>query len=209
LTALSAALSVIFFIAGCKAKVPAIESVFTDDFERAEPGPLWLDTGGGYTIRGGNLNARKAYNHPLWLQRRLPANVKIEFDALSKSPSGDIKIELFGDGSTFDPDKGAYVASGYVLIFGGWNNSLSALCRQNEHNEGVKAQRRAPPVEVGRTYHMTITRRHGQIDWMIDGEPFLSWNDPEPLRGSGHEFFAFSNWEADVYFDNLKIVSLQ
>ena len=45
-------------------------------------------------------------------------DVLVEFDVTSYSPSGDIKVELFGDGKTFATHKGAYTASGYVLIFG-------------------------------------------------------------------------------------------
>ena len=60
---------------------------------------------------------------------------------MSKSPTGDIKLELFGDGESFDPDKGTYVSTGYVFIFGGWQNSLSVICRNNEHDDGRKAAR--------------------------------------------------------------------
>jgi hypothetical protein len=60
-------------------------------------------------------------------------------------------------------------------------------------------------VELGRSYHFAITRHGGLIDWKLDGAPFLAWTDPSPLAGSGHEFFAINDWEADVYFDNLRI----
>jgi hypothetical protein len=43
---------------------------------------------------------------------------------------------------------------------------------------------------------------------MIDGKPFLTFKDPAPLQGSEHQYFAFSNWEAPVYFDNLRIQPL-
>ena len=79
------------------------------------------------------------------------------------------------------------------------------ICRNNEHDDGRKAERRAPPVELGRSYHWTITRRGGAIDWLVDGQPFLAWTDPSPLAGTGHEYFAVNDWEADVYFDNLAI----
>jgi len=92
-----------------------------------------------------------------------------------------------------------------VLIFGGWNNSLSVICRNNEHDEGRKAERRDRPVEPGRRYHFTVTRKGGAIDWSVDGAPFLSWTDPAPLAGAGHEHLAFNDWEADVSFDNLAV----
>ena len=49
---------------------------------------------------------RGAVNHPLWLRKRLPRDVVVELDVMSKSQAGDIKIELFGDGESFDPDQG-------------------------------------------------------------------------------------------------------
>jgi hypothetical protein len=196
---------------GCKTRVPVIATPFADDFERVEPGPDWLDTSGGaYRTTGGKLNVTRAYNHPLWLRRKLPRDVVVEFDAVSKSPAGDIKVELFGDGESFDPDKGRYDPTSYMIILGGWNNSNSIISRLGEHEEAVKASRergpgQPPPVETGRTYHFTITRKGGLIDWKLDGAPFLAWTDPSPLAGSGHEFFAVNDWEADVSLDNLRI----
>ena len=198
-------------VLGCKARVPVIASPFADDFERAEPGPDWLDTSGGaYRIAEGRLNVTRAYNHPLWLRRKLPRDVVIEFDAMSKSPAGDIKVELYGDGESFDPDKGRYDPTSYLIILGGWNNSSSIIGRLGEHDDAVKAAKRREPgqpplVELGRSYHFTITRQAGLIDWKVDGAAFLAWTDASPLSGSGHEFFAINDWEADVHFDNLRI----
>ena len=192
-------------IAGCKARDEAITAPFTDTFERAELGPGWTNTGADYRISQGRLNVSNAYNHPAWLRKKLPRDAVIELDAMSKSPSGDLKVELYGDGASFDPDKGSYISSGYVMIFGGWRNSLSVICRNNEHDDGRKAERTAPPVAPGRTYHWTITRRQGALDWRIDGQPFLAWTDPAPLAGAGHEYLAVNDWEADVFFDNLSV----
>ena len=85
-----------------------------------------------------------------------------------------------------------------MLIFGGWNNSLSVICRQEEHGAGRKAARSDIRVEPGRSYHFTITRQGGALDWAIDGRPFLAWTDPEPLAGAGHEYLAVNDWEADA-----------
>ena len=193
----------------CKPRVPAIDAPYGDSFERVDLGPEWLDTSHGATIKDGKLNVVRAYNHPVWLRRKLPRNVQIDFDAVSQSPAGDLKCELFGDGESFDPDKGRYDPTSYMIVFGGWNNSKSIISRLGEHDEAVKAARdregAQPLVVLGRTYHFTIARRGGLIDWKIDGAPYLSWDDPEPLAGSGHEFFAVNDWETDVSFDNLAI----
>jgi len=189
----------------CRVRTPAIDAPFSDDFARADLGADWNATSPAYRIADGRLEVSGAYNHPVWLRRRLPANAVIEVDATSHSPDGDIKLELYGDGESFDPDKGSYTSTGYVLIFGGWRNSLSVICRIEEHGAGRKAGRTDVRVEPGRSYHFTVARHGGTIDWSVDGQPFLSWTDPEPLGGAGHEFLAFNDWEADVTFDNLRI----
>jgi hypothetical protein len=190
---------------GCRVKDEAITAPFTDTFDRAELGAAWRDTGGGYRITDGALHAREAYNHPAWLRKRLPRDAVLELDVRSQSAAGDIKVELYGDGESFDPDKGGYVSTGYVLIFGGWGNTLSVICRLDEHDAGRKAERRDRRVEPGKSYHFTVTRKGGHIDWKIDGAPFLAWTDPQPLAGAGHEYFAVNDWQADVFFDNLAI----
>ncbi len=195
--------------ASCKARIPTIDAPFSDAFDRVDLGPDWLDTGHAASIKDGRLNLARAYNHPVWLRRKLPRNVQIDFDAVSRSPAGDLKIELYGDGESFDPDKGRYDPTGYMIVMGGWHNSRSIISRLGEHDDAVKAARdrvgREPLAVLGQTYHFTVIRRDGNIDWRIDGSPYLSWTDPEPLGGSGHEFFAINDWEADVSFDNLTI----
>ena len=207
-------LAVVFLAAAtsafaCKPRIQAIDAPFADKFERVDIGPDWLDTSHGTKIKDGKLNLVRAFNHPIWLRRKLPRNVQIDFDAVSQSLAGDLKVELFGDGESFDHDKGRYDPTSYMIVMGGWNNSKSIISRLGEHDEAVKAARdrqgTEPLVTLGRSYHFTITRRGGLIDWKIDGAPYLSWDDPEPLAGSGHEFFAINDWEADVSFDNLTI----
>jgi len=189
----------------CRAKDPPINEPFLDSFQRAELGPTWNNTGGDYRINDGTLTVKNAYNHPAWLRRKLPANAVIDVDVVSRSAAGDLKVELYGDGESSAVDRGAYDSTGYVMIFGGWHNSLSVICRNNEHDQGRKAQRSDIHVQPGRTYHWTIVRQGGLLDWKLDGQPFLSWTDPEPLRGPGHEYLGVNDWEADVSFDNLSI----
>jgi hypothetical protein len=205
LTLTGMALAALATTASCRAKDELITAPFLDSFDRPELGAAWRDTGGNYRIVEGKLVAHDAYNHPAWLRKRLPRDVTIELEVQSQSDAGDIKIELFGDGESFDPDRGGYVSTAYVLIFGGWHNSLSVICRNNEHGEGRKASRSDRRVEIGRRYRFSVTRKGGLIDWNIDGAPFLDWTDPQPLVGAGHEYLAVNDWEAEVRFDNLSI----
>jgi hypothetical protein len=184
----------------------------------------FFSTGGHWRTVGGELLSPGVKNNPLWLQAKLPRDVAVEFDVRSQSPEGDIKVEIFGDGTDH--------ASGYVLIHGGWNNSMSIIARLDEHGASLDSlQRRAGgkglvetglfkkdthmrvearpyPVEIGRTYHWRIERRGSLLRWFIDGKPFMQFDDPIPLEGKGHDRFGFSSWEAQLYFDNLKIEPL-
>src|SRR5262249_23109440 len=148
--------------AACSAD-PMLSAPFLDSFERADLGRDYYATGPGYSIEQGRLVLRKVHNHPLWLRRRLPADVRVEVDALARSAEGDIKVELMGDGESFQPDEAVrqdliYTATGYVLIFGGWRNSRSVIVRQDEHaweHGGGVPLRAEPRVEPGHSYHFS------------------------------------------------------
>jgi hypothetical protein len=195
-------------ISGACTKVEPITGTFTDQFERAEIGTNYHNTGAQYSIAAGKLRVKAAYNHPLWLKKKLPRDAVIEFDVTSDSTSGDIKVEAWGDGTTHATHKGAYLASGYVFVFGGWGNQISALCRLDEHGRDRK-ERRDVKVKRGKTYHMKITRKGQLVSWEIDGKPFLKMNDTAPLEGEAHSYFGFNNWESKLAFDNLKITAIK
>lgn len=179
---------------------------FTDNFDRADLGPEWRETGPGWRIENGALRGQNVHNHPLWLRRKLPRDARIEFDAWSESPAGDLKCEAWGDGESF-ARQASYTATSYVIIFGGWFNRLNVIARMDEHAPDRRV-RQGPRVEPNRHYHFTIERRGRLLKWAIDGEPMLEWDDPDPLAGPGHEHFAFNDWEALVHFDNLVITPL-
>lgn len=185
---------------------PGIGAGFFDDFERAQLGKSYKKTGGNWRIEDGQLHVRGAKNHPLWLLRKLPQDVRVELDARSETPDGDVKVELFGDGASFAKDD-RYEATSYVIIFGGWNNSQNVLARMDEHGDDrvIGAARK---VEVGKTYHFRIERVGGTLTVWVDDEVLLQMDDPEPLRGRGHDHFGFNNWQSDLWFDNLKITPL-
>ncbi|MHB8872084.1 MAG: hypothetical protein ACYC8T_00210 [Myxococcaceae bacterium] len=207
---------------------------YSDNF--SDPGTVeknYWSSGGLWRVVSGELVAPGPKNNPLWLKARLGENVAVEFDVRSMSPEGDIKVEIFGDGTDH--------ASGYVLIHGGWNNSMSIIARRDEHGPSlaklqesarkVQAQRKLPsadvvetgvftadtamrveanpfPVAIGRKYHWRIERRGGLLRWSIDGQPFMELNDPFPLKGPDHDRFGFSSWEAQLVFDDLKVEAL-
>lgn len=201
---------------------------FLDDFANPDTiGKNYWSNGGQWRVVGGELFSPGVKNNPLWLRASLPRDVAVEFDARSMSEAGDIKVEIFGDGLDH--------ATGYVLVHGGWNNSLSVIARLDEHGTPLAAllgQARATsttslvesglyhqdtrvrveanpyPVVPGRTYHWRVERRGGKLSWSIDGAPFMSFDDPLPFAGKGHDRFGFSSWDSDLYFDNLRVTPL-
>lgn len=179
--------------------------VFADDFSTATLSPRWKrgtgESGAGqWAIKDGWLTGSQLKNDPLWLQEPLSEKVRIEFDAQALSADGDLKFEIFGDGATH--------ASGYIVIFGGWKNSLDVIARLDEHGK----DRLAKPslkVQPNRTYHIAVERTDNTLRWFVDGNQVLAFVDADPLVGSAHQFFAFSNWNAPVRFDNLRIYALK
>jgi len=179
---------------------------FTDDFERSDLGDAWNNTGGNYEIRDGKLKVSGARNKPLWLRRKLPNDVVIEFEAMSDSKDGDIKVEVFGDGVS-KAESVSYTATGYVVIFGGWKNTLNVLARMNEHGDD-RVVGETYKVVPGQTYHMKIERRGATITAWVDGQKLMSMTDAEPLMGPGRDHFGFNNWQAPLTFDNVRVKPL-
>jgi hypothetical protein len=202
-------IAIALLVAGCKVREqPPIAERFEHNFDDGL-GELFYATGDGYHVEHGALSARGAHNHPLWLRKRLPRDVRIDLDAWSNEARGDIKLELFGDGHSYDPDGGRYTATGYELIFGGWFNSKSIIARLDEHGSDV-VQRTEPKVVAKQHYHWRIERQRNTLTWFIDdmNTPFLRYEDPRPLEGAGHEYLGVNNWETDTWFDNLVISPL-
>ncbi|CAM3301161.1 hypothetical protein G4177_16385 [Corallococcus sp. ZKHCc1 1396] len=99
----------------------------------------FFSTGAYWRVTNGELLGPAPKNNPLWLQATLPDDVAVEFDVRPEYPDGDIRVELFGNGR--DP------ASGYVLVQGGWNNSLSVIARRDINAPSLDAlQRRAARI---------------------------------------------------------------
>lgn len=169
---------------------------FTDDFGRADLGGDYFSTGGHWRIVDGALLSPGVKNNPLWLQAKLPRDVVVEVTAKSLTDDGDIKLELFGNGRDH--------ASGYVLVFGGWKNTISTIARLDEHGSD-RVERRDRKVEKDRVYRFRVQREGGKLSWFIDGELFMEFDDAKPLSGPGHDRVALGTWRTDVVFDDLDV----
>lgn len=169
---------------------------FFDDFERSELGPNWHISGGQWTLDRGSVYSTGANNAPLFLKAKLPDDLVLEVDVTSETALVDSKIELMTDGRTHQ--------SGYVFILGGWSNKISVIARLDEH--GADRKERSPTGVTGPgTWRWRIEKKGGELRWYIDGKLYMSFDDPRPLHGPGHDRLAFSNWQNQVRWDNLRV----
>ena len=177
---------------------PNIAAPFEDQFERTALGPDYRKYGGTWTVHQGNLTSHGDRNIPLWLNRRLPDHVRIDVDVWSESDAVDMKLEIFGDGIKHE--------SGYIVIFGGWKNKITAIARLDEHERRRKDKR--TKWKKGQKYHWTIERKDSVLKFFVDDKLMVSYDDPAPLKGPGYDRLGFTNWESVVHYDNLKITPL-
>lgn len=189
--------------------------------ETTDLGPDWLVVGGNtnspWRIDQGRLCGRNARNRGVWLNRTLPTNARIEFDAISDAPEGDLKAEVWGDGITGATGISYTNATSYLVIFGGWKNTLHVLARLNEHGNDRKFievkpstdEFRERAVAQGQVYRFKIERSDGKtVHWWVNDVEMLSFEDAAPLTGATHDHFGFNDWQIRVCFDNVKVTPL-
>lgn len=190
------------------------EQVFTDDFSRTHPGAAWkLDTP-EWRIEEGELTNRGADNAGAWLLTKLPeGDTRIEFDVRSMPYTkrdengekqevfpGDIKCEAFNTAPSHQ--------TGYIFIFGGWNNRVNRIARLEEHGNGPGAQVTdgpTRPVEAGHTYRIKVVRVGGTVGLYADDQYLVHYTDDEPITG---RHFGFNNWRSELHFDNVAVYAL-
>lgn len=185
---------------------------------RLDPSSEWVATTPGiWHIESGRLCGEHAHNHGIWLKHALPVNTRIEFDAVSQSPDGDIKAEYWGDGRSAATGLSYTNATSYLTILGGWHNTFHVLARVNEHGADRKEVKVTPnsddprekAIVPGQIYHFKVERSDGKtVRWWVDGNEMLTYADPAPLTGIGHDHFGFNDWDAKVCFDNVRVTPL-
>ncbi len=91
----------------------------TDDGGESEAvnelGPDWIPTDPrAWHLEKGKLCGSHAKNHGVWLNRVLPVNARIEFDAIADTDEGDLKGEFWGDGHSYATSLSYTNATGYL-----------------------------------------------------------------------------------------------
>jgi hypothetical protein len=180
------------------AQAPPARAV-RDDFSSADLRTRYRVLGGSWRVVDGVLTSLGDRNLPLWLEAPLSKNVRVEFTAWSASPAVDLKLEIFGDGLRHE--------SGYIVIAGGWNNTLGVIARLDEHEKG-RTERRLR-LNPNQRYRFRAERTDGKtLRVYIDDALTLERKDDAPLFGPRNNRFAFSSWESHVFFDELVVTPL-
>jgi hypothetical protein len=55
---------------------------------------------------------------------------------------------------------------------------------------------------AGRTYHLRVVKRGGEIRFVVDGQELLRAVDPEPLGGG---WFGLRTYRTDLWWDNIRV----
>ncbi len=216
-------------LAACTA-APVVPLPYRQEFS-APLGREWQATGGGWRAIDGRLFNDGARNVPLWLNAALPADVRVSFTAEAKSAAGDVKVELFGDGRSHES---GYI----VILAGWNNSRsiIARLAEHGERYNPVRTPERSAAlraevardpdaaraahrdqreiierpatIEPDRVYRLRVERRGHELTFHVDDVLHLTYFDPSPLAGPGHDRFAFNNWASPVLFDDLLIEPL-
>jgi hypothetical protein len=181
-------------------------------------GPNWRQAAtAAWHIENGRLCGEHAKNHGVWLNKVLPVNARIEFTAYAESQEGDLKAEFWGDGQSHATAISYTNATSYLAILGGWKNKYHVLAKQNEHGSDRKQividpasdDPKEKPVVAGQGYRFTIERTDGHtVRWYLNNDELLTYDDPTPLAGMGHDHFGFNDFDVKVCFDSVKVTPL-
>ena len=187
--------------------------MFTDDFERTALGDRWTAESPQWRLVDGTIINHHADNAGFWLKERLPTgDVRIEFDVRSDPFNkkvkgkttevfpGDLKCEAFNQEPSHQ--------TGYVLIFGGWNNQVNRIARLEEHGDGEGARIEdgaGYPVQPGQTYRMKVIRVGNTIAWYANDTHLVHMTDDDFING---RYFGFNNWRSRLTFDNVEVYKL-
>ncbi|MDP7250001.1 MAG: hypothetical protein QGF00_10395 [Planctomycetota bacterium] len=130
----------------------------------------------------------------IWSKRELPEDFSIECTIGQKMASErgsyvsyarDYNITLCADGED--------LRSGYSFIFGGWMNKKTAIVRKSE----VVAETNKPLINANQLhrkwYILRVTKRGSEFSYSVDGQPVLSFDDPQVLTGRRFAVWSHNN----------------
>jgi len=129
----------------------------------------------------------------LWNKHRFKGDITVHFFAAfqMRQVGGriyrpkDINVTICSDGQN--------LASGYTFLYGGWNNTRTALLKGNKVVASTTSLAARPPTLLDTTpetnqlhrkwWHMAIEKHGSKITCYVDDRLVLTYDDPEPLEG--------------------------
>jgi hypothetical protein len=165
---------------------------WADDFDRAELGADWQVLKGSWSVKDGQLVTTGG---SLLTTRKFPGLQRLEFRA-SVTPNPGIS-----DLSPFIHCGPAGHSSGYLLQFGGNNNSVNSIQRKGN----VLAKNSDVRIEAGKVYTIVAEFDGSTIRLTVDGKIVMQHADPQPLVGPANEQVGFYVHEGAVKIDQVKV----
>jgi len=166
----------------------------------------------------------------VWCKTPTPADLKVEFDACVIGSSLDVNninfFMCYADPSgkpIFDTRDSRRTAD--YKFYHSLNGHIFTFLKAPEKSGQVYADgtrkgrirmRRCPGFELmtecfdyrceaGVTYHVTITKRGGDIAFGVDGRVFLRGHDPNPLPGG---LIGLRTFRTELWWDNIRVTGI-
>jgi hypothetical protein len=167
----------------------------------------------------------------VWLRTQHPADFQLDFDAHVVASSIDANnVNLFFSysdpaGSPLEQTREArrtagynlyHKLNGYIITFlhepgstGGPSSDESSKARvriRRDPGFNLLAETYAYHCRQGVTYHMTVVKRRGEIQFSVDGRELLRATDPQPLGGGLLGLRTYRTW---LWWANIRLQEIQ
>lgn len=170
------------------------------------------------------------YVATVWCKTPVPANVKVEFDACVVHSAIEVNnINFFlcysdPSGQSLFQTRESRKSGGYKL-YHSLNGHIFTFLNDPKKQGGSHADgsakarmrmRRCPGFHLmtecydyhcktGVTYHVTITKRGGNLTFGVDGRVYLCGQDPNPLPAG---LIGLRTYRTELWWDNIKVTAL-
>ena len=129
----------------------------------------------------------------LWNKHRFQGDITVHLFASFQMVKRDSRIYRPADLNVSICADGQNPASGYTFLYGGWNNTATALLRRDQVVASTTKLALRPPTLLDTTpdmnhlhrkwWHIAIEKRGTKITCFVDDELAAEFTDPEPLTG--------------------------
>ena len=129
----------------------------------------------------------------LWHKQRFRGDITVHLFAAFQMVKRDSRIYRPADINVSICTDGQNPATGYTFIYGGWNNTVSALLRREKVVASTSKLGLRPPTLLDTTpdmnhlhrkwWHVAIEKHGPKVSCYVDDELVAEYTDPKPLEG--------------------------